>query len=84
MCQFYFAAKTKVVNSDSRAVLDVHDVAEIFKCSPEKIKRMARSGSLPAFKLGKRWYVRWDDLERYLSHKVESSSHLRRIEEEQE
>ena len=62
-------------------VLDVRDVAEIFKCSREKIKRMARRGELPAFKFGKHWYLRKDDLERFLSGRVELSSHLRRIQE---
>jgi excisionase family DNA binding protein len=62
-------------------VLDVGDVAEIFKCSREKIKRMARRGELPAFKFGKHWYLRKDDLERFLSGRVELSGHLRRIQE---
>jgi excisionase family DNA binding protein len=62
-------------------VLDVGDVAEIFKCSREKIKRMARRGDLPAFKFGKHWYLRKDDLERFLSGRVELNSHLRRIQE---
>ena len=62
-------------------VLSVGDVAEIFKCSREKIKRMARRGELPAFKFGKHWYLRKDDLERYLSGRVELSGHLRRIQE---
>ncbi len=62
-------------------VLSVGDVAEIFKCSREKIKRMARRGELPAFKFGKHWYLRKDDLERYLSSRVELTGHLRRIQE---
>jgi excisionase family DNA binding protein len=62
-------------------VLDVGDVAEIFKCSREKIKRMARRGELPAFKFGKHWYLRKDDLEQYLSGRVQLNGHLRRIQE---
>jgi len=62
-------------------VLNVRDVAEIFKCSREKIKRMARRGELPAFKFGKHWYLRKNDLERFLSGRVELSGHLRRIQE---
>ena len=62
-------------------ILNIGDVAEIFKCSREKIKRMARRGELPAFKFGKHWYVRKDDLERFLSGRVELSGHLRRIQE---
>lgn len=68
------------MNSE-KSVLDVHDVARIFNCSAEKIKRMARRGELPAFKFGKIWYVRPNDLERFLANAVESNRHLRRIQE---
>ncbi len=64
-----------------KSVLDVHDLAEIFNCSAEKIKRMARKGELPAFKFGKSWFVRPHDLERFLANAVESNRHLRRIQE---
>jgi excisionase family DNA binding protein len=68
------------VNSE-KSVLDIHDLARIFNCSAEKIKRMARRGELPAFKFGKTWFVRPNDLERFLANRVESNSHLRRIQE---
>jgi excisionase family DNA binding protein len=64
-----------------RRVLDIDDIAELFNCSREKVKRMARSGELPAFKFGKHWYVLRNDLERFLSDKVESNRHLRRAQE---
>ena len=70
--------------SVSGKVLDVRDLAEIFKCSREKIKRMARRGDLPAFKFGKHWYVRQDDLERFLTNQVQSGCHLRRDQENRE
>jgi excisionase family DNA binding protein len=62
------------MGAESGGVLDVFAIAEIFKCSAETIKRMARRGELPAFKFGKRWYVRQHDLERFLEHRVESNS----------
>jgi excisionase family DNA binding protein len=65
----------------SKEILDVRDLAEIFKCSREKIKRMARRRDLPAFKFGKHWYVRQEDLERFLANQVQSGSHLRRDQE---
>jgi len=65
-------------------VLDVQDLAEIFRCSREKIKRMARRGNLPAFKFGKCWYVRQDDLESVLANRVQSGCHLRRDQENRE
>jgi excisionase family DNA binding protein len=70
--------------SVSGKVLDVRDLAEIFKCSREKIKRMARRGNLPAFKFGKHWYVRQDDLEQFQANQVQSGSHLRRDQENRE
>lgn len=66
---------------NEKSVLDIDDLAEIFACSTEKIKRMARSGELPAFKFGKTWFVRSNDLERFLANRVESNRHLRRIQE---
>ena len=70
--------------SASEPILDTRDLAEIFKCSREKIKRMARRGALAAFKFGKHWYVRKEDLERFLANQVESESHLRRDQENRE
>ncbi len=64
-----------------KSVLDVHDLARIFNCSAEKIKRMARRGELPAFKFGKIWHVRPNDLESFLADAVKSNRHLRRIQE---
>ena len=69
-------------NLYDRRLLDVRDLASIFKCHRETIKRLARSGELPAFKLLKHWYVRPEDLELYLADKVESTRHLRRLQEE--
>ncbi len=68
-------------DSGNKSVLDVQDLARIFNCSAEKIKRMARRGELPAFKFGKIWYMRPNDLERFLESAVESNNHLRRIQE---
>ncbi len=65
-------------DSGNTSVLDVRDLAQIFNCSAEKIKRMARRGELPAFKFGKIWYVRPNDLEQFLANAVESRRHLRR------
>lgn len=69
------------MGAGSKNILDVGNIAELFNCSREKVKRMARSGELPAFKFGKRWYVLRGDLEHFLSDKVESNRHLRRIQE---
>jgi hypothetical protein len=62
-------------------ILDVEDVAAVFKCCTEKVKRLMRSGKLPAFKWGGRWYVREKDLERMIDGAVNSTCHLRRVQE---
>jgi excisionase family DNA binding protein len=36
--------------------LTVSDIAKTFKCHPETVKRMARTGKLPGFKFGRRWF----------------------------
>lgn len=81
-------ARPRCVNDETAApgptdqlALDVPEVAAIFKCSREKIKRMARRGEIPAFKFGKQWYLRREDLERFLAARVECTGHLRRIQE---
>ena len=53
------------MNSDCalRRVFGVDELAIFFGCSTEKIKRRARKRELPAFKFGKSWYVREQDLE---------------------
>src|SRR5437667_7083786 len=61
-------------------VFGVDELAVFFGCSTEKIKRRARLHELPAFKFGKAWYIREQDLERYIARAVESN--LRRDGEE--
>jgi len=58
--------------SVSETILDIRDLAEIFKCNREKIK------------FGKHWYMRREDLERFLANQVESSGHLCRDQENRE
>jgi excisionase family DNA binding protein len=64
-----------------REVFDVGEIAAVFKCSREKIKRMARRGELPAFKFGNHWYVRRNDLESLIQHRLQCFCHLRRLQE---
>lgn len=54
----------------STRVFGVDELAIFFGCSTEKIKRMARRGELPAFKFGKTWFVREQDLEVYMTQAV--------------
>lgn len=66
------------------AVFDVDRLASIFKCSTEKIKRMCRSGELPAFKFGKSWYVHEHALEQHLASAVQLRCHLRCSQQEKQ
>ena len=59
-------------------LLSVEQLAKVFGCSREKIKRMLRRQELPGFKFGKCWYVRVEDLEQKLASAVQSEGHLRR------
>ena len=66
------------VRSVLSRVFGVDELAVFFGCSTEKIKRRARNRELPAFKFGKSWYVREQDLERYIEQAVESNLRLDR------
>ena len=55
-------------------LLGVDELAILFRCSTEKIKRLARAGKLPAFKFGKAWFVREQDLQRYIDRALASRS----------
>jgi excisionase family DNA binding protein len=59
-------------------VFGVDELAILFGCSREKIKRRARRGELPAFKFGKSWYVRERDLEMYMNQAVDSNSRFQK------
>lgn len=40
----------------------VSEVANLFRCDPETVKRQARAGKLPGFKFGKSWFFRMQDI----------------------
>ena len=42
-------------------LLTVEEVAEILRIHPDSARRMMRNGTLPAVKIGLRWYVRRAD-----------------------
>lgn len=43
--------------------LTVSEVAQLFRCDPETVKRQARSRKLPGFKFGKLWFFRLCDID---------------------
>lgn len=62
-------------------LLDVDDMAVLYKSSRETIKRWCREGKIPAFKIEKMWFARESDIVRDLEHRLHSAGHLRRSEE---
>lgn len=65
-CDFCRASNDTRSHTISR-ILGVDELAVFFNCSTEKIKRLARTGELPAFKFGKTWFVREQDLEDHIN-----------------
>jgi excisionase family DNA binding protein len=59
-------------------VWDPNQAAEFLKFHPTTVKRMAREGSLPAFRIGNRWRFRPSELDAWARSKVISSHSLRR------
>jgi excisionase family DNA binding protein len=47
-------------------VLTVHDVAAYLRLSEAKVYRLAREGSVPAFRLGKSWRFRKDLIDAWM------------------
>ena len=43
-------------------LFNVSELASIFRCDPETVKRQARNGKLSGFKFGKSWYFRLQDI----------------------
>jgi excisionase family DNA binding protein len=58
--------------SPALRILGVDELAILFRCSTEKVKRLARAREIPAFKIGKSWFVREQDLERHIDHVLAS------------
>lgn len=47
--------------SDNLELLTVEEVAEFLQVHPDSARRMMRNGTVPAVKIGLRWYVRRAD-----------------------
>jgi excisionase family DNA binding protein len=63
-----------------REFLTADELAAIFSCHCETVKRMARTGQLPGFKFGRRWFFPKTQLNDLLA-RLSSASHLRRDKE---
>jgi excisionase family DNA binding protein len=56
------------------ALLDEKQVAELFKVHPKTIQKLARSGEIPAMKLGRYWRFRASSLSNWIDVKFAGQS----------
>ena len=54
--------------------LMVSEVAQLFRCDPETVKRQARSRKLDGFKFGKAWFFRPRDIDAMIDDAIVSLS----------
>jgi len=53
-------------------IYDSKELARFFRVTEETICEWCKDGKLPAFKIGKRWRVRVQDLQKIIDGKVKS------------
>jgi excisionase family DNA binding protein len=54
-------------------VLTVHDVATYLRLSEAKVYRLAREGSVPAFRLGRSWRFRKDLIDAWMLRETDAN-----------
>ncbi|HTP02661.1 MAG TPA: helix-turn-helix domain-containing protein [Anaerolineales bacterium] len=52
-------------------IMTVHNVAKYLRLSEAKIYRMARTGGLPAFRIGKTWRFNKRNIDEWIREKTE-------------
>ena len=65
-------------NYQTEPVWDCHETACFLCIHPATVKRLAREGKLPAFRIGNRWRFRPSELDAWARSAVPSSHSLRR------
>lgn len=60
--------------SDASPLLTVQDLARVLGVTPRGARLVLERGELPGFRIGRRWYVRAQDLDRAIGEKVTSHS----------
>ena len=51
---------------EKSSLMTVNELAEYLKLHPLTVRKLARDGQLPAFKVGRRWHVKRDELEKWM------------------
>jgi excisionase family DNA binding protein len=59
-------------------VWDCHEASLFLRIHPATVKRLAREGKLPGFRIGNRWRFRPSELDAWASSEVSSADSLRR------
>jgi excisionase family DNA binding protein len=86
MNHLFLAAKERVEgtssatleNNKSEPVWDCHEASRFLRIHPATVKRMAREGTLPGFRIGNRWRFRHSELDAWARSAVLSAHSLRR------
>jgi excisionase family DNA binding protein len=86
MNHLFFAAKERIEDGSSATVernnsgpvWDCHEASRFLRIHPATVKRMAREGTLPGFRIGNRWRFRHSELDAWARPEVLSAHSLRR------
>jgi excisionase family DNA binding protein len=69
-------AVDSIVHAES--LLDSEEAGRFLRIHPVTVKRLARSGRLPGFRIGNRWRFRFSDLDDWAHSAILSRHSLRR------
>jgi excisionase family DNA binding protein len=72
------ASSATLGNYHSESVWDCREAARFLRIHPATVKRLAREGKLPGFRIGNRWRFRPSELDAWARSTVLSSHSLRR------
>jgi excisionase family DNA binding protein len=51
------------------AIMTIEEVAELLKLHPLTVRRLAREGEIPAFKVGRQWRIKTELLDRWIKER---------------
>lgn len=54
------------ISPDTQPLWTVDDVAQYFRLEPETVRKMAKEGKLPGFKVGKAWRFRHESIKEWI------------------
>jgi excisionase family DNA binding protein len=60
-------------------LLDSEEAAALLKIDDKSLQAMARSGQVPAFRIGKLWRFRASELDKWVRSKISCGNHSRRL-----